>query len=514
VGATIADGTGVGTITNDDPLPTLSIDDVTLAEGNPPGTTSFGFTVTLSVTSGQAVTVNYATTDGTATTADSDYTAIGSTQLTFNPGETSKPVSVTVQRDLTNEPDEEFTVDLSTPVGATIADGTGLGTITNDDAAAALTILTQPPGNALDGVAFTQSPVVVVEDGGGNPMAGQSVTASIAAGGGSVGGTPIVMTDGSGTATFSDLSIDGDPGLRTLLFSVDAIQTTSAPVHVAYAEGTYLAVQYCGSIAAQRMDVYVPSNSVARPLPVAVYIHGGGWTSGDSSSGLLLPEVRTELLLRGYVVVSVNYRLATASTNKWPAQINDVKCAIRHLRAEAGDYGFDGASIGVWGASAGGHLASMLGVTDASSGFEGSGGYSGVSSRVSAAVPIGGISDMTSTQAPDHPELNFFGPEWAFEATWPGPSTQLDEASPIWWTSSDDPPFLIVHGDQDTTVLPAQATRLDDSLDSAGALTTLQLVTNGGHNLDDVGMGTPSPTLAQVVQQIADFFDAHVVSDP
>jgi hypothetical protein len=63
-------------------------------------------------------------------------------------------------------------------------------------------------------------------------------------------------------------------------------------------------------------------------------------------------------------------------------------------------------------------------------------------------------------------------------------------------------------------VLPAQATRLDDSLDSAGALTTLQLVTNGGHNLNDVGMGPPSPTLAQVVQQIADFFDTHVVSDP
>jgi acetyl esterase/lipase len=243
---------------------------------------------------------------------------------------------------------------------------------------------------------------------------------------------------------------------------------------------------------------------------LAAFIHGGGWVSGDKSGATLLPEVRDELLSRGYVVVSLNYRLG--GTAQWPAQINDVKCAIRHLRAEAADYGFDGVRVGVWGSSAGGHLSEMLGVTDATSGFEGSGGYAGQSSRVTAAVAIGGISDLT--QGPTHSELNFSGPETTF-GSWPGPSAELTNASPITWESADDPPFLLVHGDQDVTVFPAQAQRLFDQLDAVGVNATLQFVTDGGHNLEEVTEGTPpTPSIAQVAQQIADFLDAHVRLSP
>jgi hypothetical protein len=103
------------TIVDDDPAPSISINDVTLAEGNPPGTTVFGFIVSLSGASGQTVTVNYATADGSATTADGDYTAIGSTLLTFTPGQTSQPVDVTVQRDTKFELDEPVAVYLSSP---------------------------------------------------------------------------------------------------------------------------------------------------------------------------------------------------------------------------------------------------------------------------------------------------------------------------------------------------------------------------------------------------------------
>jgi acetyl esterase/lipase len=320
------------------------------------------------------------------------------------------------------------------------------------------------------------------------------------------------MTDGSGRATFSNLSIAGDPGLRTLRFAADGVENTSIGVHVAYAAGDYTNVQYCGVHALQRMDVSVPSNGLVRPLPVAAFIHGGGWVSGDKAEGLLLDEVRDELLLRGYVVVSLNYRLATLSTNKWPAQINDVKCAVRHLRAKAGDYGFDGVRIGVWGVSAGGHLAAMLGVTDATSGLEGTEGFGTESSRVTAAVAVGGISDLTG--GPDHLELNFAGPEKTF-SSWEGPSAELTNASPISWESSDDPPFLIVHGDQDVTVFPAQAQRLFDQLDAVGVNATLQFVTDGGHNLEEVTEGTPpTPSIAQVAQQIADFLDAHVRLSP
>jgi acetyl esterase/lipase len=356
-----------------------------------------------------------------------------------------------------------------------------------------------------------QSPAVSVEDVSGNPVPGQDVVASIASGGGSIGGTTTVSTNGSGSATFGNLSITASvPGARTLQFTAGSAQQTSGLVHVSYSVGLHSDVQYCGSNDPRKLDAYIPSGSFPRPLPVAAFIHGGGWVSGEKESGTLLNEVRDLLLADGYVVVSLDYRLATASTNKWPTQINDVKCAIRHLRAEASDYGFDGARIGVWGPSAGGHLASMLGVTDATSGFEGSGGYGGQSSSVSVAVAIGGISDLTAGFP--NPELDFGGPEDTF-SSWPGPSDELNEASPIWWESANDPPFLLVHGDQDTTVDPDQATRLDGQLDAAGVDVTLQMVTNGGHNLDDVG-GTATPSIAQVALQIADFFDFHISGDP
>jgi len=115
------------------PFPALSIDDVAAAEGNA-GTTTLGFTVSLSAVSGQTVTVGYATADGTATTADADYMAASGT-LTFAPGATTQPVSVTVNGDTKNEANETFVVNLTGPANATIAKSQGTGTINNDDAA-------------------------------------------------------------------------------------------------------------------------------------------------------------------------------------------------------------------------------------------------------------------------------------------------------------------------------------------------------------------------------------------
>ena len=129
--ATIADGTGLGTIHNDDNQPTISINDVSLLEGNS-GTTAFVFTVSLSNASSQTITVNFATADGSATLADSDYQG-GAGSVTFAPGTTSQTITVLVNGDTKFEPDETFTVNLSAAVNATIADGSGLGTIRNDD---------------------------------------------------------------------------------------------------------------------------------------------------------------------------------------------------------------------------------------------------------------------------------------------------------------------------------------------------------------------------------------------
>ncbi len=132
-GATIG-GTGAATssITNDDTAPSVSINDVTALEGNA-GTTAFGFTVSLSAASGLPVSLNWATADSTATVAHNDYVA-GSGTLTFNPGQTSLPVSVTVNGDATAESDETFVVKLSSVNGASVAVAQGVGTIQNDDA--------------------------------------------------------------------------------------------------------------------------------------------------------------------------------------------------------------------------------------------------------------------------------------------------------------------------------------------------------------------------------------------
>ncbi|MBE7554476.1 MAG: DNRLRE domain-containing protein [Anaerolineales bacterium] len=130
VNATIADGQGVGTITDDDGTPTLSINDVTVTEGDA-GTVNAVFTVNLSAASGQTVTVNFATANNTAT-APADYTTASGT-LTFAPGVTSQPVTVLVQGDTLDEPDETFLVNLSGAANAVISDGQGVGAIVDDD---------------------------------------------------------------------------------------------------------------------------------------------------------------------------------------------------------------------------------------------------------------------------------------------------------------------------------------------------------------------------------------------
>ena len=131
VNATLADGQGLGTIADDDTGVVLFIDDVSVTEGNA-GTVNATFTVSLSSGVGQQVTVDFATADGTAT-APADYAA-GAGTLTFPPGSTTQSVTVAVNGDLLDEANETFLVNLSNPTNATIADGSGLGTINDDDA--------------------------------------------------------------------------------------------------------------------------------------------------------------------------------------------------------------------------------------------------------------------------------------------------------------------------------------------------------------------------------------------
>ncbi len=202
--ATVLDGQGTGTITNDD-TPTLSIDDVSVAEGNA-GTTTLGFTVSLSAVSGQTVTVGYATADGTATIADGDYLAASGT-LTFAPGVTTQPVNVTVNGDVKTEPNETLLVNLSVPTNATILDSQGTGTITNDDGAPTLSI----------------DDVAVAEGNAGTTTLGFTVSLSAASG----QTVTVGYATADGTATIADgdyLAASGTlsfaPGVTTRLVNV------------------------------------------------------------------------------------------------------------------------------------------------------------------------------------------------------------------------------------------------------------------------------------------------------
>src|SRR5205085_1778474 len=129
VNASINDGSGAGTITDDDPLPSLSIADVGVTEGNS-GTVNAIFTVSLTNASSSSVSVNFATADGIAS-APADYTAQSGT-LTFNPGVLTQTITVVVKGDTLDEVDETFVVNLSNPINATIGDDQGLGTIADD----------------------------------------------------------------------------------------------------------------------------------------------------------------------------------------------------------------------------------------------------------------------------------------------------------------------------------------------------------------------------------------------
>jgi acetyl esterase/lipase len=246
------------------------------------------------------------------------------------------------------------------------------------------------------------------------------------------------------------------------------------------------------------LDLYFPDRGTP-PLPVAMYVHGGAWMQGDKSEGAGLTDV-PELLGRGYLVVSVNYRLAPAA--RWPAQIEDVKAAVRFLRASAERFGLDPERIGAWGSSAGGHLVAMLGVADASAGFDGSGGNTGVSSRVRAVADLFGPTDLTQPGvATSSAVLALLGP---------APTTAaLAAASPVTYVTPDDPPFLILHGDQDTTVPLSQSVILHEALLAAGVPATLVVVRNAGHGFKPVG-GNPQPSREELSRMIADFFDGTV----
>jgi acetyl esterase/lipase len=235
----------------------------------------------------------------------------------------------------------------------------------------------------------------------------------------------------------------------------------------------------------QMLDVYVP-DVVTLPRPVMVWIHGGGWYSGDKSAAPGLG-----LLLRGYVVVSINYRLSSEAL--FPAQIFDCKAAIRFLRVHAREFDIDPARIGVWGDSAGGQLAALLGTTNGRAEYEGTEGNAGFSSNVQAVCDWFGPSDFL--QASDMGAASAGAVKMLFgglvsahtaNAMFASPAEQVGRAPLV--------PFLIMHGAVDALVPVHQSQVLFQKLKQSGASVKFVILPKSGHgngwfrNRDDLYM--------------------------
>jgi large repetitive protein len=220
-GATVADGQGLGTITNDDPFPDLSINDVTVTEGNS-GTVNAVFTVSLSAASGQTVSVNYATADGIAT-QPGDYSSTTGT-LTFTPGTTTQTVTVAVSGEAVPEADETFFVNLSGATNASISDNQGLGTITNDDVPVALSPTTLANGSVAAAYSAT-----LTASGGAAPYGFAVTSGALPAGltlspSGNLTGIPTAGGNFTFTVTATDSSAAPGPftGSQAYTLTIDA----------------------------------------------------------------------------------------------------------------------------------------------------------------------------------------------------------------------------------------------------------------------------------------------------
>lgn len=240
-----------------------------------------------------------------------------------------------------------------------------------------------------------------------------------------------------------------------------------------------------------RMDVYTPRAS-GEARPVVLWIHGGGWSRGDArTSGAFTnwPAVLASLAARGFIVASLDYRLSGEA--RFPAQIQDVKAAIRHLREQAGTWGADAGRIYVWGGSAGGHLAALAALTCGAAEYQPQPSTGRLGRReiaamgkpehvagtdcVQGAALWYGVFDLENT-----PRVNVAGllgcPPAQCRAA-------ARAASPLHRIDRAPPPMLLIHGTDDETVAPDQSEAMASALRQAGGSVDLLMIRDVDHGL-------------------------------
>jgi acetyl esterase/lipase len=225
-----------------------------------------------------------------------------------------------------------------------------------------------------------------------------------------------------------------------------------------------------------KLDLYVPSN--VKAPPVVVWVHGGAWRGGSKSNPSVLP-----LTERGFAVASVDYRLSPVA--QFPAQIHDIKSAIRCLRAKSKEHGISTDHIAISGGSAGAHLAALVGVTNRVQELEGDvGSHGDQSSDVQAIVAFYGASNLATILSQSTPHgLNVRVS--ALELLLGGAPDSKPEltrlASPVFHVDARDPPLLWFHGDQDPQMPINQAHEIVGAYKKQGLNAQLEVVYGGAH---------------------------------
>ena len=239
----------------------------------------------------------------------------------------------------------------------------------------------------------------------------------------------------------------------------------------------------------QVLDLWVPADATG-PSPVVVFVHGGGWVEGDKGQ---VRSKLTALLDAGFAVASIDYRLAEEAI--FPAAVRDAKAAVRWLRANADANGLDPDAIAIWGESAGGNMAALVGVTgDQATAFDDPAlGNPDTSSAVQAVVDWFGPVDLLAMQQMERDDAVCADPYNhdagdAYESRWLGIAMQYDidvaeRADPVTYipTAGVLPPFSIAHGDADCVVDIGQSRLLVAALDEAGDPPQVTTLTGGTH---------------------------------
>ena len=225
-----------------------------------------------------------------------------------------------------------------------------------------------------------------------------------------------------------------------------------------------------------QLDIYKPK--VQKEPYLVVWVHGGAWNTGNKEKPPL------GLLPFGYALASVDFR---ASTEKpFPADVHDIKAAIRFLRANASKYGYKSDKIIIWGSSSGGHLAALVATTNNNEALEGNlGDFTNTSSSVQACIDFFGPTNFLTILNQSTPHgLNVRLPALAILLGKPlDQVTELAKlASPVYQVDTSDPPLFIVHGEQDIQVPINQSIELMSAYKSKNLKVQIEFIPNAGHS--------------------------------